>query len=357
MLPKFRVLGDSSANPFFSSSVIVNGLNNGARKIGLFDENGIKIVYSTTANDYGHQDAAIIDCLYEFSFPMPILQNLNGRPCIGNCIDNMFFAKTGGYPSNLIGYVPLGVDTEVFTPQKRTGNKDVFRFLSFAESNTRCGLDTLIQAFGELFSGRKDVELYIKDRNPTPIFVEYVQKQAEHYNIIIIHNTENTQDHDTLRKIYSDADAHVFVNNSSTWALTCVESMACGLPLIAMNYSGPNNYLRDNFNGLEVDYDLEPVTDALIQSLIAKGMKNFIFSNNSHITMPFWAKPKIESLKQQLFSIFKADKNQLSFLGNNAILTANQFTWSRAATLLSYQLLATEWNKNNPNLIRNLERY
>lgn len=340
-MQKFCVIGDK-ANAFFSSSLIITNLNKAAQKLGLFDENAPKIVYSTVGSDYGHQNVAAIICLYELPFPLPILHNLGNRPVIGSGLDNMFFAAEGGYPCHLCYYAPLGVDSTIFTPQKKTHNK--FRFLSFAESNSRCGLHLLLDAFGDEFRGMRDVELYIKDRLATPTWKTYVKEKASEYNIVVIHDTENTQDFEQIKKIYGDSDVHVFLNQSSTWALSCCESMAMGLPLIAMNYSGPANYLRDNFNGYAVKYALEEVDDLKINSLIKIGLRNFLFPTASYLHPPYWAAPEHDDLRKSLegatTKCFDMDR-----WGQNAQLTAAQFTWERSVVQLSQILDQVDINK------------
>lgn len=345
---KFCVKGDSSADPFYSSSLIIDGLNEGAKKAGIYDEKGKTVVYSTTCNDYGHHADALL-CVYETVFPIPILQQANGRPIIGCSLDNLFFI-TDAYPSSLAGYSILGVDTNKFKPIKRTGNREKFRFLCLAESNARSGIEILLRAFAQTFSDRPGVELYLKDRGATDNFKTVVAEFAKVNHVNIIHDCENTQSFDAVKKLYSESDCHVFVSRVTTWGMSLLESMSMGLPIISVPYAGPAEYLRDGFNGLAVKYEIEEIRQEHLDNLTAFGFRNHMFPLSTYPKKPYWAKPNIESLMEAMSWMFSLTKEQLNYMSRNAIITANQFTWEKAAVNLSYQLSLLDSNKTNPNL-------
>lgn len=336
MLPKFKVLGDSSANPFFSSSIIVNNLNKGAQKIGLFDENGKTIVYSTTANQMGHNADAIL-CVYETVFPMPVLQNALGKPLIGCSLHNLFFI-TDVYPENLSAYCHLGVDSELFKPKQRNYHKEKIRFLIFSESNARNGLDSAIYAFGMAFKGRTDVELYIKDRGATDVFKAFVERIKHEYRVLITHDTENTQDFEQIKQIYQDSDFQINVSRSSTWNMPALEGMSMGLPLIGINYTGMSEYLKNGFNGFEVPFELMQINQETLDILAGLGCRNHMFPLSSYVKPPYWAQVHISQLIPTLVKAANMSMQNLSDMARNARTTAQQFTWEKAAVSLSMAL-------------------
>lgn len=352
---KFCIKGDNSANPFYSSSIIITKLNEAAKKVGLYDEQGKIVVYSTTCNDFGHNTDAFL-CVYETTFPIPVLQLANGRPILGCSLDNLFFINDS-YPASLCGFSPLGVDTEQFNPQKRIGNKEVFRFLAFCESNARSGLDEVLKAFGTVFRDVPGVELYIKDRGATDTFKEFVKQAASSYRINVIHDTENTQSFEDILKIYAQSDCLVFCSKSTTWGMPILEAMACGLPVISTAYAGPREYLSNRFNSLIAKHNVVPITQQNLDYLAYIGCRNHMFPLNAYPVAPYWSEVNQYHLQECMVKMRHLSKSQLNDLGNGGIMTARHFTWERAAVNLSNSLEALDKNKSNPLLWKKINRY
>lgn len=353
---KFCVKGDDSANPFYSSSIIINKLNEGAKQAGLYDENGKTVVYSTTCNSFRGRRADAFLCVYETTLPYPILQIACGQPILGCSLDNLFFINDS-YPANLCGFSPLGVDTELFKPQKKIGNKEVFRFLAFCESNARSGLDDVLKAFGTVFRGSVGVELYIKDRGATDTFKEYVKKTANSYQVNVIHDTENTQNFDDVIKLYAASDCMVFCSHSTTWGMTLLEAMSCGLPCISTAYAGPREFLSHRFNSLIARHDVVPITQENLNYLAYIGCRNHMFPLDSYPISPYWSQVNQFSLQECMMQMRHLTKKQLCDLGDGAIMTARHYTWQRAAMNLSCSLEALENNRLNPLYMKKNNRY
>lgn len=353
-LCKFRVVGNRNDNPFFSNNLIIRGLNSGAKEMGLYDENGKTVVYSTVCDDYGYNADAFI-CLYETSLPIPIVQMAKGRPIFGSGLHNKFFI-TDSYPSHLVGYCPLGVDLDTFKPLSRSKNSR-FRFLCFFESNARSGLDKVIHAFGQEFNDNKDVELYIKDRGATDTFKNWVKNISKIYNVDIIHDTENTQDFEKIRQIYANSDVCIMANRSTTWGMPNLEAFAMGIPLISINYSGIPEYFRKDFNGLEVEHDLIKITQEKLNFLSEIGCRNHLFPLNQHISTPYWAEPRLKSLKSQMRKFLEMDNEQKNYMSKGSLVTAQEFPWTKAAHRMSFELANLETKAKTAFQIENFKRY
>lgn len=332
MLPKFHVLGDSGANNFFSSSIIVNNLNRAAKELDLFDENGLKVIYSTTADQMGHNADAIL-CVYETAFPVPIIRNAGGKPLIGSSLHNLFFITDGGYPSDLAGFCHLGVDSKLFSPKPKTHDK--FRFLCFAESNARSGIDKLVKAYCNSFGGNFGVELYLKDRGATVEFQNWVKNEAARNKATIIHDVENTQNFEDIKKIYSDSDVMVFISRSTTWGMTILEAFAMGIPVITTAYAGPREVTAHGFNSWLVDYHVEPITNDQLNYLASIGCRNHMFPPEMSLTTPYWGKVGVACLMETMYDAYEMPKNKLAQMGKNARITAQNFSWEKGAASLS----------------------
>lgn len=351
---KFCVKGDNKANPAFSSSVIVRNLNDAAKNVGLYDEKGKIVVYSTVANSMGY-NADLVVCVYETALAHPILQLANGRQLAGVSLHNLFFLNDA-YPSNLCSFFRLGVDSEEFKPQKRIKDGK-FRFLHFSESNARSGIDIVIAAFCKEFKNNHNVELYLKDRGATDRFKQFVSEKAVEYNVCIVHDTENTQSLQGIKDIYSKADVQVNVSRSSTFNLPCLEGMSMGLPLLGNLYSGMREFLAHEFNGFAADYRIDFIEQEKLDYLESIGCRNHMFPLGQYPVHPYWASTYIDDLEDRMRSFVDMPKDILNYMSNNAIATAKQFTWEKSAIELSYLLDLIEKNKSDIILQQPFNRY
>lgn len=335
---KFRIVGDISSNPFHSSRIIIDATNKAAKKLGLYDEKGLTVCYDTLCNSHGYHVDAFWSA-YELPFPAPVLNNAGGKPIIGLSRDSAWLVVSAGYPAEKVNFCTLGVDKEIWKPVKKNKYLDKFVFLSMTESNVRCGLDDVIHSFGKVFAGRKDVILYIKDRQPTPKFVEWVKKASEYYDVEVIHDERHIENHEIEREIFACADVHVYLNHCGAFNMTVTQGMACGIPTITMAYGGPADY-ASWFNAKLVDYNIVPVTDRLLLELAERGMKNHFFSSQQYTIQPFWAQPDEESLQSALIEIKEGrnaeeERARLKYFGP---ITASWLSWEKTAINMSFLL-------------------
>jgi glycosyltransferase involved in cell wall biosynthesis len=336
-LTKYKVVGDPNNPPRFSSSIIIDSLNEGAKKLGLYDENGAIVVYDCISNQHGYNADAIILC-YEMPGHQILLQNSQGKPVIAVSRDNMSFLIETGFPKEKVDYINLGVDSKLWKPIKKEYLLDKYVVGCYTESLVRSGLEILVEAFGTLYGGDSNKILYIKDRNATPKFAEWIKEQSTYYNVDIIYNNCHL---DTIEKeieIFKHFDCHVNLNRSSTWFMPLLQSLSLGIPTASMCYSGPREYISDMLTGLEIDYDLEFLTNESLKALTDIGMRNFFFpvDNINYRQQPYWASPKIESVKEVLIKLESSYiRSRLSFLGRSVAETLN---WERSSLNLSYVL-------------------
>lgn len=328
-MKSFRYTCDPNARPFCSTRIIVDSLNNAAKKIGLYSDE-YRISYDCLGQRWENPHAVMV--AYELAFPKPVLNNLNGLPILGLSKENAWLAVEGGYERDKVDYVSLGVDKNIWTPQRKKYNKNKFVFVCMCESTVRSNLDLVISAFALAFSGQKGVELYIKDREPTETFKSYVKEKAAFFDIQITHDIRHTTDHAEEKKIFAGADAAICLNAAHTWALTRVQAMSCGLPLITVRYSGASDYLNPEFNGLAVNFALEEVTNAILTEATNIGLKNFLFpiTIENYAVQPFWAVADVndaaECMQRLIDDVALRDK-----LGSNASCIGDWFSWERAA--------------------------
>jgi glycosyltransferase involved in cell wall biosynthesis len=331
-MQKFRVVGDPKNQPRFSSQIIIDNINQAARRLDLYDEQGKTVVYDCIANHHGYKPDALIVC-YELSFPDIITQQCGKIPVIAVSRDNYRFALEGGLDPALVSWTPLGVDTTQFFPEPKTNLRDFFVIGTYSESLVRGGYDVLMHAFGQLFGGNKDVLLYIKDRNGTPEFERWINEQIQYYDIKCIYNNCHLDSAQAERALLSCFDAHCYLNFSSTWAMPPCQTMAMGIPTIATSYSGPREYILDEITGLTCDYRIEHLNSRILSDLQQIGARNFFFTQG-YRTPPYWAVPRIEAVMENMASLYKHPEERARLSYNGACF-AKDLTWERCAANIS----------------------
>lgn len=339
---KYQVLCDPNAKENGSSNIIVSNINEAAKKLGLYSdgEGAVRVFYDCLCQTHG-QIADVIWSAYELPFPAFLIESLARRPMLGLSRDNAMMAIAGGYPDYLVNYVSLGVDSEkwkyCYRQNKQSG--DPFTFLCACESNTRSAFEVLIPTFCTTFSGNRDVRLYLKDRNATDQFKEWVFSEASHYNVDIVHDDRDLSSIEDQLDIFSKCDAFVCVNHSHTFGMNRLQALSCGIPLITTHYQGGREYLQEGFCGTSVNYDLFRVDNHVINSLIhGFGLKNHLFPINENAPFEsFWSYPNKVSLQKSLLEIY-SKKDSLIQMSKNARTIACWHSWDRAAANMSVVL-------------------
>ncbi len=330
-LPKCKVIGDPQNPKRFSSNIIIDSLNDALWQLDLYKEDGIQVNYSCVCSDHNQRTDVFI-CTYEIPVSQIILAQAKGRRILGVSLDNYRFLIDGGAHPDLCGYFPLGVDSFKYKHIKKTRMLDTFNFLVYTESLVRSNFYVVLDAFGEAFSGSKTEVLYIKDRNGTDRFKQYVEEKAKYYNVIIKYENNHLDTIEKELEVYECADVHVYVNASSTFAMPCLQLLSCGVPSIVMSYSGPAEYIRKDWNAITIPYRLEDVNDYVLRPLIEAGMRNFFFADG-YECRPYWAVPDKQDLKIAMTKI-RIDSGLMKKLSRNGRLTAEQFTWKKSAAAM-----------------------
>ena len=123
---------------------------------------------------------------------------------------------------------PLGVDTEIFSPQRRT--PDLRRTLGLAD-------DTRLVVYAGRFSGEKNIE----------VLHSALRLLGERYHLLMIGGEESgrpaanitvqpfRRDSIELATAIASSDALVHAGSSETFGLVIIEALACGIPVVGVN--------------------------------------------------------------------------------------------------------------------------
>ena len=162
------------------------------------------------------------------------------------------FTTSGIAPEKLY-VVPSPIDTDRFVPVERK-HHDEIHFVSMFDWSSRKGWEILLTAWFRAFSGRDPVKLTIKTMTITlptanphrdvEQLLSRLGKRREDCAPVEILNARWTEDQ--LVAFYQDADVFVLPTRGEGWGRPIVEAMACGLPVIATNWSAPTEYLTES---------------------------------------------------------------------------------------------------------------
>ena len=152
-------------------------------------------------------------------------------------------------------YNPLTLEK---TKQSNLKNKEII-FVSRLVKEQK-GLDFLLKIAQNLKSTEWKIRIVGTGKDSDWLKNAIEENQLQ--NMIILHGavTNNIQD------IYANASIFISTSRWEGFGLVITEAMACGLPVIAFENSGPNEILNHGEYGILIPkYDIDAFTDALFQ--------------------------------------------------------------------------------------------
>jgi hypothetical protein len=224
-----------------------------------------------------------------------------------------------------INIVPHGVDLTLFNQDAKPDpnlKSDKFTFLyvgGWAQgSNDRRAVDVLLRAFTSEFKRDDKVRLLLK-LNPSygqdqRFFTQAIEslnlsKKEDRAEIVIIMNLVPYQQ---LPSVYKTADVFVMPTKAEAFSLTCLESMACGVPVIATNYGGQTEYINTR-NGWLVNGEMKRATDM-----------------NIFYEEALWMTP-YQDLLQKCMRLCFMQQDMVKKKGREAVKDAVRFIWETSA--------------------------
>lgn len=202
-----------------------------------------------------------------------------------------------------VNYIPLGVDTSWWTPQKRTPN-DKFRFQAAGSVWSRKGLDAVVKAFNLL--KLPDAELHIK----AAPHARDVPTDELGKNVFL---NREWMDKETQRDWFNKADCFVAPARGEGFGLIPLQAIALGIPTIVSKSSG-----QEQFSHLAT---------SIVSS---KKEKSVVLGGN-------WDEPNLDHLMQLMRFHYNHRENLMSEARSRAH-AASEFSWDKAAKKLADHL-------------------
>ena len=139
--------------------------------------------------------------------------------------------------------VPLGIDPSCFHPSgdRIPSPSGDFVFFANFEWGTRKAPEVLLPVFNRTFSSTDTAILVCKIINRNAAIdvaneIRALELSPHGGRIYFLHNLDIP--HDQLATLYRSADCFVSPARGEGWGLPVLEAMACGLPVIATDWSG-----------------------------------------------------------------------------------------------------------------------
>jgi glycosyltransferase involved in cell wall biosynthesis len=249
-------------------------------------------------------------------------QELNSLRCPHELIVCSHWAKDvlESCITSRINVVPLGVDGEIFYSGEKP-NQKTYKFFTMGKWEVRKGHDFIIECFNKAFEDDDDVELHMATFNPffqgQNEFKAYewnnLAKSAKLGHKTVVHGPFPT--HLDVANFIRSMDCGLFPSRAEGWNLELLESMACGKPVIATNYSAHTEYCTSKNAFL---LDIELLTEAN-DGIWFHGQGEWAFLGQRHKTM------MIDYMRH----CYKERPTNLE-----GVKTAKEFSWSNSATKL-----------------------
>lgn len=212
--------------------------------------------------------------------------------------------------------VPMGVDGDIFKPEMKTKDRNIFKVLNCGKWEIRKGHDILAEVFAAAFPDEKDVSLELMTRNPF-LKPEEVLAWKEFYrdkvgiNRVKFH--EVVENHQSVANLINSCDIGIFPSRAEGWNMEALEMLSCGKHIIITNYSAHTQYCTPKNSALINIDDVEPAFDG----------KWFHGDFN-------WAKigePQKGEMVDSLRHFYKEWKSGATLFNLEGVLTARPMTW------------------------------
>lgn len=224
-----------------------------------------------------------------------------------------------------IHLMPLGVDTNYFNPLiKKFPVSEDFKFLTVFEWGERKAPEDLIKAFNRTFRAKEPVVLLCKANctDPSvnvPEIIRSLNLDPEGGRIEFIFN--KYLPYYQLGSLYRSADCFVLATRGEGWGMPILEAMACGLPVIATNWSAQTTFMN-SYNAYPLQ--VKKLIPAVAKCPYYKGFK--------------WAEPDSDHLSALMRHVFENQEEARAKGARAAADVQDNWTFTHTAARIAKRL-------------------
>ncbi|TET63444.1 glycosyltransferase family 1 protein [Candidatus Bathyarchaeota archaeon] len=145
-----------------------------------------------------------------------------------------------------IRVIPLGVDTDVFSPAEKTIHKNSYEILYAGYLYRLKGVEYLIRALALVAKEQRDVRLRVVGEGPDRSRLVALAKSFDLEENV---RFEGFVPHTQIVRYYQHCNIFCFPTLGEPFGKVVLEAMACGKPVIASNVGGPADIIEDKRTG------------------------------------------------------------------------------------------------------------
>jgi GT2 family glycosyltransferase len=223
--------------------------------------------------------------------------------------------------------MPLGVNPDYFNPKIRAFRlSQRYTFLSIFEWGERKGPEVLFRAYHHAFSHQDDVLLILKVTNTDPGLdvrrqITSMRLPENGPPVVILYNQE-LPGHQ-MGSLYRSADCFVLPTRGEGWGMPILEAMACGLPVIATDWSAHTDFMAE-----DVAFPLR------VARLIPAKAKCPYYEGFR------WAQPDEDHLVHLMRHVYEKREEAAAKGARASEMALSGWTWRHAAQRIKNRLLA-----------------
>lgn len=177
-----------------------------------------------------------------------------------------------------IQIVPTGIDTSAYVslpPDTMLNNFEIPKgrkiILYVGRLDEESNFRFLLRAFANVVQKVEQAHLLVIGKGPQgEIFQKIVNHQAFADNVTFAQFMPRAE----LAKVYGACDIYAFPAPSATQAITIIEALASGLPVVAINRFAPADIIRDNEDGYLSPLNEKQFSDKIIYLLQNDKLRN-----------------------------------------------------------------------------------
>lgn len=234
--------------------------------ISLNKEVRRKLIYTSHLNTFTFNNVSLTDSIYMY-ISAYLMRHINKIVALNDDLKYIFIHKYGILSENIF-IVPNGVDVDIFKPRQDTDYikqkydiKDKIIVLCVARMTESKGIEYLIKA----------ANLLVNKHNYNEVMFLFVGPYGEfgsgtinrYFKKILGSITENKLEKyvkltgsipfEDLKMLYAACDIFVLPSLYEGFAMSTLEAMACGKPIICTDISGLNTQVKNGWNGYLVE--------------------------------------------------------------------------------------------------------
>lgn len=185
----------------------------------------------------------------------------------------------------------VGLYTGLYAPNtlKRCAEPSKLRILMYGSpADYKGGQDApaIAAALRDRFGDRVSISSFHRDL-PAPGWAD------NHYQ------PQSTKE---VAQVYADHDIYVYASHSDGFAMTPIEAMACGTPVVLTDFPGKDQYARDNINCLIAPFrDAQGIADAAERIITERAVRRELLMEGADTARHYdWSRVGIDYVREVL---------------------------------------------------------